>query len=88
MENFVVKVFGSEYNIRADRDGEYVLKVAEIVDRKMRALNEQYRQPAPLRTAVLACMNLVDESIRRREAETEWVRGRVKTLIEKLEKVI
>ncbi len=88
MQNFVVQVFGSEYNIRADRDGEYVLKVAEIVDRKLREINEQYRQPTPVRTAVLACMNLVDEALRKDEAAAEWIRQRVGALIEKLEKVV
>ncbi len=88
MQNFVVRVFGSEYNIRADRDGEYVLKVAEITDRKLREINEQYRQPSPVRTAVLACMNLVDESLRRDEATNEWICQRVGALIEKLAKVV
>ncbi len=88
MQNFVVNVFGSEYNIKADRDGEYVLKVAEVVDKKMREISHQYHQPTPVRTAVLACMNLVDESLRQNEAETEWIRRRVGSLIEKLAKVV
>ncbi len=87
MANFVVKVFGSEYNVRADRDGDYVLRVAEIVDQKMREISNQYHQPTPIRTAVLACMNLVDESLRKNEAQTEWLCRRVGALIEKLASV-
>lgn len=87
MQNFVVNVFGSEYNIKADRDGEYVLKVAEVVDKKMREVSDRYRQLNPVRTAVLACLNLVDESFRRSEAETEWIHRQVSVLIEKLAKV-
>ena len=88
MQNFVVNIFGSEYNIKADRDGEYVLKVAEVVDKKMREISAQYRQPTPVRTAVLACLNLVDESFRKNEAEIEWTRRQVGLLIEKLAKVV
>ncbi len=88
MQNFVVKVFGSEYNIRADQDGEYVLKIAEIVDKKMREISSQFQQPNTVRTAVLACMNLVDESLQNARAEKEWISQRVGVLIEKLAKVL
>lgn len=88
MQSFVVKVFGSEYNVKADQDGEYVLKVAEIVDQKMRQISEQYHQPATAKTAVLACLNLVDESLQEKKAATEWLCRRVGALIEKLEGVV
>jgi len=88
MQSFVVKVFGSEYNVRADRDGEYVLKVAELVDKKMREISDQYQQASTARTAVLACMNLVDESLQRTAAEREWICRRVGVLIEKLGSIV
>ncbi len=88
MQNFVVKVLGSEYNVRADQDGEYVLKVAEIVDKKMREVSNQFQQPNTAKTAVLACMNLVDESLQNTQAERDWICQRVGGLIEKLARVL
>ncbi|MGQ9707281.1 MAG: cell division protein ZapA [bacterium] len=88
MQNFVVKVFGSEYNVRADQDGKYVLEIAELVDKKMREISDQYQQVNTVRTAVLACMNLVDESLQRTAAERDWICRRVGALIEKLGTVV
>ncbi|MEO0069118.1 MAG: cell division protein ZapA [candidate division WOR-3 bacterium] len=84
MEKFVVNIYGSEYNIKADRDGEYVLKLAEIVDQKMREISNLYPQGSTARTAVLTCLNLIDESLRKEEVEVEWLRRRIGALIEKL----
>lgn len=84
MEKFVVNIFGSEYNIKADRDGEYVLKLAEVVDQKMREISNLYPHGSTARTAVLTCLNLIDESIRKEEVEVEWLRRRIGALIEKL----
>lgn len=88
MKNFVVRVFGSEYNIRSDQDADYVLQVAEIVDRKMKELSSQFQQSSTTRTAVLASMNLVDEYLQQSRFQQEWLRRRVGTLIEKLDSVI
>ncbi|MEO0082045.1 MAG: cell division protein ZapA [candidate division WOR-3 bacterium] len=88
MQTFVVKILGNEYSVRADRDGDHVLQVAQIVDRKMREIDRQYQQGSTVRTAVLACMNLVDEYEAGSRASAEWVCRRVGSLIEKLEKVL
>jgi|YNPBryantNP2012_1023418.scaffolds.fasta_scaffold00426_10 cell division protein ZapA len=88
MENFIVRVFGSEYNVRSDQDGDYVLRVAEIVDRKMKEISNQYRQPNTIKTAVLTCLNLVDEHLQETNAQEEWLHRRVGLLLEKLDRVI
>lgn len=88
MNNFVVKVFGNEYNVRSDQDGDYVLRVAEIVDRKMKEISRQYQQPNTAKIAVLASLNLVDEHLQATAAEQNWLRRRVGVLLEKLDRVI
>ncbi|MGB9742746.1 MAG: cell division protein ZapA [candidate division WOR-3 bacterium] len=88
MNNYVVKVFGSEYNVRSDQDADYVLKVAELVDRKMKEISSRYQPPNTAKTAVLACLALVDEHLQATAAEQEWLRRRVGALIEKLDRVI
>jgi cell division protein ZapA (FtsZ GTPase activity inhibitor) len=88
MESHRVQVFGSEYSVRADGGAEHVARVAEIVDKRMRDIDRQFQPGSGTRTAVLACMNLVDEQLREGDAVARWARRRVGTLIEKLERVL
>jgi cell division protein ZapA (FtsZ GTPase activity inhibitor) len=88
MKSIIVKVFGSDYNVKADSDGEHVQKVAGIVDRKMKDIDRQFRQGSSTRTAVLACLNLVDEHLAQRQEDARWVSRRVGVLIDKLESVL
>jgi cell division protein ZapA (FtsZ GTPase activity inhibitor) len=87
MKSVVVNVFGSDYNVKADSEGEHVLEVAKVVDRKMKEIDGQFHQGSTARTAVLACLNLVDEHLTRQRFEAAWVSRRVGALIEKLESV-
>ncbi|MBN2537844.1 cell division protein ZapA [candidate division WOR-3 bacterium] len=88
MESHRVHVFGSDYSVRADGGAEHVRKVAEIVDARMREIDRQFQPGSGTRTAVLACMNLVDEQLREGETVARWARRRVGTLIDKLEAVL
>ena len=88
MKSVTVSVFGSDYNVRADSDGDHVQEVARIVDRKMKEIDGQFHQGSGTRTAVLACMNLVDEHLLQREEDVRWVSRRVGVLIDKLESVL
>jgi cell division protein ZapA len=88
MKSVVVNVFGSDYNVKADSDVEHVQEVAEIVDRKLREIDRQFSQGSSTRTAVLTCMNLVDEHLLQRREDARWVSRRVGTLVRKLESVL
>lgn len=88
MKSVVVNVFGSDYNVKADSDGEHVKEVAGIVDRKMKEIESQFHQSSSTRTAVLACMNLVDDHLIQRQEDVRWVSRRVGVLINKLESVL
>lgn len=88
METFVVKILGSEYSVRADRNGDHVLEVAQIVDRKMREIDRQYSRGSSARTAVLSCLNLVDQYETESRANAERIGRRVGALIEKLDNVL
>ena len=88
MKSVIVNVFGSDYNMKADSDGEHVQEVAGIVDRKMREIDRQFNQGSSTRTAVLACMNLVDEHLLQRQTDARWLSRRVGVLIDKLESVL
>lgn len=88
METFTVNVFGSDYNVKADAEAAHVMEVARIVDQRMREIDRRYRQPSTSRTAVLACMSLVDEYLSAAQPDATWVSRRVGSLIEKLEGIV
>jgi cell division protein ZapA len=55
-----VEIFDQGYNLRGS-DAEYILKLAEYVDAKMRAVAEQTHTVDTARLAVLAALNIADE---------------------------
>jgi cell division protein ZapA (FtsZ GTPase activity inhibitor) len=88
MKSVIVNVFGSDYNVKADSDGEHVQEVARIVDRRMKEIDRQFNQGSTTRTAVLTCMNLVDEHLLQRQEDVRWMSRRVGVLIDKLESAL
>ena len=55
-----VEIFDQAYNLRGS-DSEYILKLAEYVDAKMRAVAEATNTIDTVRLAVLAALNIADE---------------------------
>jgi cell division protein ZapA len=55
-----VEIFDQAYNLRGS-DPDYILKLAEYVDGKMRAVAEQTHTVDTARLAVLAALNIADE---------------------------
>ena len=55
-----VEIFDQAYNLRGS-DPEYILKLAEYVDSKMRAVSQQTHTVDTARLAVLAALNIADE---------------------------
>ena len=65
-----VEIFDQVYNLRGS-DGDYILKLAEYVDGKMRAVSEQTATVDSVRLAVLAALNIADEyHLLKRRVET------------------
>ncbi len=75
-----VNIYGTEYPIRGDADVDYILKVAEYVDQRMREIDQQLVSKSPLKVAILAALNITDELFRERLDKSE--------LIEKYERKI
>jgi len=64
-----VEIFDQGYNLRGT-DPDYILKLAEYVDSKMRAVAEQTHTVDSARLAVLAAINIADEyHLLRRKAD-------------------
>src|SRR6202161_1786915 len=65
-----VEIFDQAYNLRGS-DAEYILKLAEYVDTKMRAVAEATNTIDTVRLAVLAALNIADEfHLLKRKQET------------------
>ncbi len=65
-----VEIFDQPYNLRGT-DPDYIFKLAEFVDAKMRAVAEQTQTVDSLRLAVLAALNIADEyMVLKRKYET------------------
>ena len=55
-----VEIYDQGYNLRGS-DPQYIFKLAEYVDGKMRAVAEQTATIDSMRLAVLAALNIADE---------------------------
>lgn len=55
-----VEIYDQVYNLRGV-DAEYIKRLAEFVDKKMRSVAEQTSTIDSLRLAVLAALNIADE---------------------------
>jgi cell division protein ZapA len=85
-----VEIFDQVYNLRGS-DGDYILKLAEYVDGKMRAVSEQTATVDSVRLAVLAALNIADEYHllkRRLEQPSPEARQRASKLASALDEVL
>ena len=85
-----VEIFDQAYNLRGTNP-EYILKLAEYVDSKMRAVAEATNTIDTVRLAVLAALNIADEYhlLKRRQdsGATDYQR-RAHLLADALDKVL
>ena len=55
-----VEIYDQSYNLRGT-DSDYIFKLAEYVDAKMRSVSQHANTVDSLRVAVLAALNIADE---------------------------
>ncbi len=85
-----VEIFDQVYNLRGS-DADYIIKLAEYVDGKMRAVSEQTATVDSVRLAVLAALNIADEYHllkRRVEMPSPEARQRASKLASALDEVL
>jgi len=85
-----VEIFDQAYNLRGS-DPEYILKLAEYVDSKMRAVAEATNTIDTVRLAVLAALNIADELFVSRAREEQLLgplRNRVEKCVSLVERAI
>jgi cell division protein ZapA len=82
-----VDIQGQRYPIRSSLDPDYVGRLANYVDEKMRAAADSTPTGDGLRLAVLAALNIADELFRCRDANRDRD-GRLAERAEELEKLL
>ena len=61
-----VNIYGTEYPIKGNTDTEYIEKVADYVDKKMREVDQSIAVASTLKVAILAALNIADELFKER----------------------
>ncbi len=56
-----VEIYNQTYNIRSDGDNEYIMRLAEYVDGKMREISSGTLTVDSLKVAILAALHVADE---------------------------
>ncbi len=56
-----VEIYNQTYSIRSDGDNDYILSLAEYVDRKMREISSGTLTVDSLKVAILAALHIADE---------------------------
>ena len=79
-----VEIFGNVYTVRGDKDPDYVRRVAEFVDRKMREIAQVTETVSTSRIAILASLNIADELMTMLE-ESEELKARMMKLTQDIE---
>ena len=89
-KTFKVNIYGTEYPIRGVADEDYILKVANYVDEKMREIDQKVAVKSALKVAILAALNITDELFRRRIESQELVvryENKISEIITRIEEI-
>ena len=72
-----VQILGEEYTLKADADPQYVRKLAQYVDAKMRATSRQTKLPSLGKIAMLVSLDIADE-LHKEQQKNEHLLSQVK----------
>ncbi len=90
MAKVEVEIFGQRYKIEGDDSSEYLKKVADFVDFKMKEVVKETGLVDSYKIAILTCLIIADELFRTKkklsQLQEEFER-KVESLIKKIEEV-
>jgi cell division protein ZapA len=89
--NVKIEIYDQLYNVNADGNEDYLRELAAYVDGKMRSIADATHMVDSLKVAVLAALNIADESfaMRKRQMEIEGpLRKRVEKCVSMVEKAL
>lgn len=71
-ENVIrVDIYNQTYSIRSDGDNEYILSLADYVDRKMREIASGTMTVDSLKVGILAALHIADEYFQLKDAQAQ-----------------
>lgn len=74
MENKVkVQIFGATYSIQGEADTDYIIRLADYVNEKMKEVGGNLQTGNQLQVAILAALNIADEYFQMREIKRHLV---------------
>ncbi len=87
-----ISIFGQEYSVKAPADPEYIKRIGEYLDGKMREVQSGFSTTqSSTRIAILAAMNITDELFNSRQSgdskDTE-VEQKISSLIELIDESV
>ena len=86
-----VEIYGQSYNLRGEGEPDYIRDLATYVDRKMREVSDATATVDSLKVAILAALNIADESRHARPRDPSIAPGgpdRVARLIELIDRCL
>ena len=87
-----ISIFGQEYSVKAPADPDYIKKIAEYLDEKMREVQSGFTTTqSSTRIAILAGMNITDELFNSRQSgdtEDSDIEEKISSLIELIDESI
>ncbi len=86
-----IEIFGQVYKVRGEEEQGYIEELARYVDSKMQAISETSGAIDSLKVAILAALNIADESFkqeRQMKDSEELVAARAEELAQALEEAL
>tara|TARA_Y100001970_G_C13928580_1_gene697057 strand:+ start:478 stop:768 length:291 start_codon:yes stop_codon:yes gene_type:complete len=87
-----ISIFGQEYSVKAPADPDYIKKIAQYLDEKMREVQSGFTTTqSSTRIAILAGMNITDELFNSRQSgdtENSDIEEKISSLIELIDESI
>lgn len=71
MGSIEVIILGQRYTIKGDADEDYIKRLAEYVDGKMKEVLETAPNTSPLKASILAALTIADELHKRDQVEAD-----------------
>lgn len=70
-----VYILGQRYSIKGDAPEDYIMKLADYVNGKIKEIYEKYPGITPLKASILAAITIADELHKLREEQIEMTRS-------------
>ena len=89
METYEVKILGQRYKMKSEEGQEYIEKLAQFVNEKIKDIQKNTKNVAAQNLAVLAAINIADNLFKNQERENKAkreVRERIRRILKMIRK--